>query len=87
MLKFTSRFVNKASDWLIFVQGPITGFVYKPACKFQYELLNFTTKFGTKFGMKFATFREKLYEINCNKWRLLDVIGLKQYFLNTIFLV
>jgi hypothetical protein len=53
---------NKVSDWLIFVQGPIRGFVYKPACEFQYELLNFTMKFRTKF----ATFTEKLCEINCN---------------------
>ena len=50
--------IYKASDWLIFGQGPIRGFV----CEFQYELLNFTTKFRTKF----ATFGEKLYEINCN---------------------
>jgi hypothetical protein len=38
---FTNRFVNNAFDWLIFVQGPIKGFVYKPACEFQHELLNF----------------------------------------------
>ena len=62
-MKFTSPYVNKASNWLIFVKGPISGFVYIRACEFQYELLNFTTKFGTKF----ATFAEKLYEINCNK--------------------
>ena len=61
-MKFTSPYVNKASNWLIFVKGPIKGFVYIRACEFQYELLNFTTKFGTKF----ATFAEKLYEINCN---------------------
>jgi hypothetical protein len=61
ILKITSRFVNKAFDWLIFVQGPIKGFVYKPDCEFQYELLNFTTQ----FGMKYAIFREKLCEINC----------------------
>ena len=61
-MKFTSPYVNKASNWLIFVKGPIRGFVYIRACEFQYELLNFTTKFGTKF----ATFAEKLYEINCN---------------------
>jgi hypothetical protein len=41
MLKFTSQFVYKATDWLIFVQGPIRGFVYKLACEFQYERLNF----------------------------------------------
>ena len=62
-MKFTSPYVNKASSWLIFVKGPIRGFVYIRACEFQYELLNFTTKFGTKF----ATFAEKLYEINCKR--------------------
>ena len=62
-MKFTSPYVNKASNWLIFVKGPIRGFVYIRACEFQYELLNFTTKFGTKF----ATFAEKLYEINCKR--------------------
>jgi hypothetical protein len=67
MQKFTSRFVNKSSDWLIFVQGPIRGFVYKLVCEFQYERLNFTTK----FGMKYAIFREKLCEINCK----IDVYG------------
>ena len=63
-MKFTSPYVNKASNWLIFVKGPIRGFVYIWACEFHYELLNFTTKFGTKF----ATFAEKLYEINCKVW-------------------
>ena len=67
MLKFTSWFVNKPSDWLIFVQGPIRGFVYKLACEFQYERMNFTTK----FGMKYTIFREKLCEINCK----IDVYG------------
>jgi hypothetical protein len=61
IMKFTSPYVNKASNWLIFVKGSFRGFVYIRACEFQYELLNFTTKFGTKF----ATFAEKLYEINC----------------------
>jgi hypothetical protein len=46
IMKFTSPYVNKASNWLIFVKGPIRGFVYIRACEFQYELLNFTTKFG-----------------------------------------
>jgi hypothetical protein len=61
-MKFTSPYVNKASDWSLNKNKPIRGFVYIRACEFQYELLNFTTKFGTKF----ATFAEKLYEINCN---------------------
>ena len=47
ILKFTSRFVNKASDWSLNKNKPIRGFVYKLACEFQYKLLNFTTKFGT----------------------------------------
>ena len=61
-MKFTSPYVNKASDWSLNKNKPIRGFVYIRACEFHYELLNFTTKFGTKF----ATFTEKLYEINCN---------------------
>ena len=62
------RFVNNAFDWLLSVQGLIRSFVYNPACEFQYELLNFTTKLGTKF----ATFREKLCEINCKILELLN---------------
>ena len=61
---FTNWFVNNAYDWLLFVLGPIRGFVCKPALKFQYELSNFATKFRTKF----STFRKKLQyncEINC----------------------
>jgi hypothetical protein len=61
ILKFTSPYVNKASDWSLNKNKPTRGFVYIRACEFHYELLNFTTKFGTKF----ATFTEKLYEINC----------------------
>ena len=71
-MKFTSPYVNKASNWLIFVKGPIRGFVYIRACEFHYELLNFTTKFGTKF----ATFAEKLYEINCNNPHLNTILTL-----------
>jgi hypothetical protein len=62
--KFIIIFTNNAYDWLLFVLGPIRGFVCKPALKFQYELSNFATKFRTKF----STFREKLQyncEINC----------------------
>jgi hypothetical protein len=40
--------VCKQSLWLVPNKNkPIRGFVYKPACEFQYKLLNFTTKFGT----------------------------------------
>jgi hypothetical protein len=46
-------YVNKASDWSLNKNKPIRGFVYIRACEFHYELL------------KFATFAEKLYEINC----------------------
>jgi hypothetical protein len=60
MLKFTSRFVNKAFDWSLNKNKPIKCIVYKPVCEYDYELLNF----GTKFVTKFATFREKLCEIN-----------------------
>jgi hypothetical protein len=59
---FIHKLVNNAFvEWLFLVQGPIKGFVYNPACEFQYEPLNFTTKLGTKF----ATLREKLCEIDC----------------------
>jgi hypothetical protein len=54
-------FVINAFEWLLLLQGPIRGFVYNPACEFQYELLNFTTKLGTKI----AALREKLCEIDC----------------------
>ena len=33
-------FVNNAFDWLLLVQEPIRGFVYNPACEFQYELFH-----------------------------------------------
>ena len=65
ILKFTSPYVNKVSDWSLNKSKPIRGFVYIRACEFQYELLNFATKFGTKY----AIFREKLYEINCKHAR------------------
>jgi hypothetical protein len=56
-LKFTSLYVHKASDWSLNKSKPIKCIVYKPVCEYDYELLNFPTKF--------ATFREKLCEINC----------------------
>jgi hypothetical protein len=41
--QFTSRFVNKASDWLLNQpMQPIKCSVYKPICKF-HELVNFST--------------------------------------------
>jgi hypothetical protein len=80
--EFTSPYVNKASNWLIFVKGPTRGFVYIRACEFQYQLLNFTTKFGTKF----ATFAEKLYEINCNNMRWCRKPAKKSFHINQTLL-
>jgi hypothetical protein len=55
---FTNQLVNNAFDLLLLIHGPIRGFVYKPACEFQHELLNFKTKFGA--------FWQKFCEIECN---------------------
>ena len=41
--KFTSTFVNKASNWLLEQEQPIKYSVYKQVCESHYELLNFTT--------------------------------------------
>ena len=54
-----------AFDWLHWVQGPITAFVYKPACEFWNELLNFATNFRTSQRSS-ECYSEKLSEIDCN---------------------
>ncbi len=41
------QFVKLAFDWLLFNVYSIRNFVYKPACEFHYELLNFATNFLT----------------------------------------
>ena len=51
--KFVPKFkvhieVHKAFDWTNSIHGPIRDF-YKPACEFQYELLNFATNLRTFF--------------------------------------
>ena len=43
IMKFTSKFVNKASNWLLEQEQPIKCSVYKLVCESHYELLNFTT--------------------------------------------
>ena len=48
----SSKFILK------FTSQPIRGFVYKPACEFQYELENFATKFGI-FWPKFCVIEFK----------------------------
>ena len=59
-------FLNKAFDWTNSIHGPIKGFVYKPACEFQYELLNFATNLRTLernleyFGKRFVKSTVKL---------------------------
>ena len=40
-------FVNKASDWSQNKNKPIKCIVRKPVCEYDYELLNFATKFVT----------------------------------------
>jgi hypothetical protein len=54
--------VCKQSLWLAyFCSGTNQRLCLQTVCEYYYELLNLT-----KFGTKFATFREKLCEINCN---------------------
>jgi hypothetical protein len=60
-MKFTNVFVNWAFDWLVWFnsQWPISGFLYKPVCKFHYELLNLATSehLSEKYKLK-STVRE-----------------------------
>ena len=46
LMKFTSKFVNKASHWQLEQEQeqPIKCSIYKPVCETHYELMNFTTK-------------------------------------------
>ena len=52
-------FLNEAFDSFILIQEPVRGFVYKPDCDFQYELLNLASNLRTleqnleHFGKKF----------------------------------
>ena len=46
-MKFTSKFLSKASNWLLEQGQPIKCSVYKPVCEFHYEVLNFTTNLQT----------------------------------------
>ena len=41
---FKSKFLSKASNWLLEQELPVKCSVYKPVCEFPYELLNFTMK-------------------------------------------
>ena len=57
MLKFTSRIVNKASDCMALeLKEANQMHCLQTVCEYDYELLNFA---------KFATFKERLCEINC----------------------
>jgi hypothetical protein len=66
-----TTYFSKNSDVIFnncsFGRKHLRGFVYKPVCEFQHELLNFTTKFGTKY----AIFREKLCEIKCKVYNIM----------------
>ena len=67
--EFTSQFVNKGCDWLRSSMKPIKCLVYKPACEFCNELLNFAL-FATNFGTSQRTseyFSEKLSENDCKE--------------------
>ena len=55
-MKFTNQFVKIA-----FLRVVNQIFVYKPACQFHCELLNFATNFQSS-----EHFSEKLIEIDCN---------------------
>ena len=63
--EFTSQFVNKGCDWLLNSMKPIKCLVYKPACEFWNELLNFATNFRTSQRSS-ESYNEKLPEIDCN---------------------
>ena len=63
--EFTSQFVNKGCDWLLNSMKPIKCLVYKPACEFWNELLNFATNFRTS-QQSSESYNEKLPEIDCN---------------------
>ena len=63
--EFTSRFVTKGCDWLPNSMKPIKCLVYKPACEFRNELLNFGTNFRTSQRSS-EYYSEKLSEIDCN---------------------
>ena len=64
IMKFKSKFVNKASNWLLEQEQPIKRSVYKPVCEFHYELLNFTTNLQTSERSS-KHLCEKLAEIYC----------------------
>ena len=66
IMKFTSRFVKKASNWLLEQEQPIKCSIYKPVCETHYELLNFTTNLRTSELIS-EHLREKLTEIDCNR--------------------
>ena len=64
IMKFTSKFISKASNWLLEQEQPIKCSVYKPVCEFHYELLNFTTNLQTPERSS-KHLCEKLAEIDC----------------------
>ena len=65
IMKITSKFVNKASDWPLKRKKPIKCSVYKPFCESHYAPLNFAMNLRTsKRGPEHSG--EKLAEIDCN---------------------
>ena len=68
IMKFTSKFVNKASNWLLEQEQPIKCSVYKLVCE-SHELLNFTTNLRISERSS-EHLREKLAEIDCESSNL-----------------
>ena len=66
-MKLTSRFVNKASDWLHVEKQPIKFWLYKLVCEFYYEL----SKFGSNISMK-------SYEMGCKQQQKIKSSGVEQ---------
>ena len=64
IMKFKSKFVNKASNWLLEQEQPIKCSVHKLVCESHYELLNFTTNLRISERSS-EHLREKLAEIDC----------------------
>ena len=64
IMKFTCKFVNKASNWLLEQEQPIKCSVYKLVCESHYEFLNFTTNLRIS-EPSLEHLREKLAEIDC----------------------
>ena len=77
---FTSRFVNKGCNWSLNSTKPIKYLVYKPACEFWNELLNFATNFRTSQRSS-EYYSEKLSEIDSNSYTHLAHYASSRHFI------